>query len=224
MWICAGAARIAILLVAYRIGDRHPRAAGRNQELAVALAVGAAAHVKHTAAFGRSADPGCRRSVAEQQARRAVLRMNELRIGVRSHHQHILCRVRRDQRLRELDGIDEGGAGMRQVERGNSVAEAEAAVQHAGVRRQDVVRRLRAEDQRVDTLRQIGVRDEKFAAGHFAEIECGLALGCDVTTHHTGVTQQQRPRAVVGVRSHRLVGKRLLGQRDGDPIDGGAGE
>jgi hypothetical protein len=125
------AARIALLLVAHSIGDGHPRAAGRNEELAVALAVSAAAHVKHTTAVGRSADPGRRCSVAEQQARRAVLRVDELRIGVRSHHQHILCRVRRDQRLRELDRIDEGGAGMWQVERGNSVAQAEAAVQDA---------------------------------------------------------------------------------------------
>jgi hypothetical protein len=67
------------------------------------------------------------------------------------------------------------------------------------------------------------VHDKKFAAGRFAEVERGLALGRDVTTQHAGVAQQQRPRAVVGVRGQRLVEERLFGQRDGDPIDGGAG-
>ncbi len=171
--------------------------------------VGAAGHVEDAALAGCGADPGCRRGVAEKNARGAVERMNELRVGVRSDHQHVLRRTRSDQRLGQVDRINIGRAGMRQVERRHRRAQFQTAVQEACIGRQDVIGGLRAEDERVDLVRQFRMRREQLFASLLTEVERGLSVGGDTAAQNPGIAHQHGAFAFAKLGHEFVVGQHL---------------
>ncbi len=146
--------------------------------------------------------------------------MNELRIRVGRDHQHVLRRSADDKRMRQMDCVDVGRTGMGQLKGGHRVAKAQTSVQDTCVRRQDVIRTLRAKNESIDLFWQIRMRLEQLPAGLLAQVERGFAVCSDVAMQNAGIADEQSAFLFPEPGYELVIRQHLRRQRDSDVVDG----
>ena len=116
-----------------------------------AAGVGAEHHLMD--AMPRAARRNDRRpgAVAEQEVRAAVRFVQQLRLHVDAHGQHVVRRAGKDHPLGRRHRVEPAGAGRVQIERGNRL-QVQAVLQDRGGRGHGHVGRRRGDDHGVDVL------------------------------------------------------------------------
>jgi hypothetical protein len=109
-----------------------------------------------------------------------------------------------------MERVDVGRACVRQVEGSDRAGQTQPPMQQACIGRQDVIRRLCAENERVDLLRQAWTRGKQRATGLLAQIESGLSGGRNMTMPNAGEAHEQRAFEVVEAGGEFRSGLSLL--------------
>src|ERR1017187_819476 len=167
---------------------RAPQSSGPHNQIPCAPAVGAE-QKRANQGLGMVLKGGyqrSRRGVAEKRAHALVFRMYKFTVGFRSEEQYVDRLPRLDKATSQAEAIDKTGTAKVEVKRASRGRNAETLLHQTGRCRQEIVRALGAEKDKIDLRRRAYPRIEQLPSGRYRQIGGALLRARNMSQRDAG--------------------------------------